>query len=642
MSDRALHRLLILAAVAAAFAPALCGGFVGWDDEPFILDNPVIRGLSAGHLRAMAASVSGGVWMPLSWLSLALDRALWGLEPGGFHLTSLLLHAAAALLFHASCRRLFPKNEWSAALAALFFAVHPLRVESVAWAAERKGVLSGALIAASLYARLRSLGSARPRAWAAAALAAYALALAAKPNVLTYPLALLALEAGFLRRRPAFGDFAPYFALSAAALGTTALALRAAGGPEGGALPGAARGAGQALYGLWFYPWKTLWPSGLSPYYPPRPWFGSWSWELALLALGAGLACAALRRRRAAAAAAACYAALILPTLGLVSHGVPHAAADRFSYLPALALAVPFGALLGGSPARRAVAAVWLAALGAASWRQCAVWQGPVSLWARSAELAPSALADANLGAALVNAGRPEEGVARLRAAIARDPSLSIPHEALGAALSREGRHDEARAAWRRGLAAAPSPELGALLGASLTKNDIATGTALLRAAVLARPSRAAWRADLGDAHARAGRSVEAKREYAAALALEPGLGRAHNNLGLLLEREGRADDAAAHYRAALRDPESRAQAHHNRGGSHLAAGRAADAERHYRAALRLDPRLLQSQVNLGNVLAGRGRLAEAAALYRAALKTDPRSVEARANLGAVSRFLRK
>ena len=100
MSDRALLRLLVLAATLAAFAPCLSAGFTGWDDKLFILDNAAIRGLSPAHLRAMAGPFLGGVWIPLTWLSYALDRSLWGVEPAGYHLTSLLLHAAAALLFY--------------------------------------------------------------------------------------------------------------------------------------------------------------------------------------------------------------------------------------------------------------------------------------------------------------------------------------------------------------------------------------------------------------------------------------------------------------------------------------------------------------------------------------------------------------
>lgn len=634
MSDRALLRLLVAAAVLAAFAPALSCGFVGWDEHPFILDNPFIRGFSAANLRAMLASPAGGVWMPLTWLSYAADHAAWGLEPAGYHLTNVLLHAAAALLFLEVLFELLPKDPRAAGLAVLLWAVHPLRVESVAWAAERKGVLAGALVLASLLARLRARD--------AAALGLYALALAAKPNVLTYPLALLALETLWLRREPDWRGLAPYAALSGLAFGATLFALSRADSGGGASPPGLAWAACQAFYGLLFYPWKTAWPSGLAGYYPPRPWFGTWSLPLFACALVSGLLAAAARRAgRATATAAACYALLLLPALGLVRHGLLHSAADRQSYLPGLALAALAGVWMAKSSPRRALALVWIAALGLATRRQCEVWRDAPAFWRETARRAPSALADGNYGAFLVKEGRIAEGLELLRASVAADPRMPIPREALGVALVRSGREAEARTVWREALAAAPSPEIAALLGGSLAKGtpaEAAEGAALLAGAVARAPRRADWKTDLGDALARAGRPADAARAYEAALSADPEQGRARVNLGQLLEREGRTADAVAQYRRALRDPLARASAHHDWGNVLLARGDAGAAERHYREAVRLDPRLSAAQVNLGNVLARRGRLGEAAARYRAALAADPRSREARANLEAVTR----
>ncbi len=648
MSDRALLRLLVLAATLAAFAPCLSAGFVSWDDQAFILDNPMLRGLDAAHLRAMAGPFIGGVWIPLTWLSLALDHRFWGLEPAGYHLTSLLLHAAAALLFYEVCLLLFePKLKKNAAaaaaLAALFFALHPLRVESVAWIAERKGVLGGALWLAALYAHLR-----RRRA---AAFAAFALSLAAKPNGLTFPLVLLVLDAAWLRKRPSARAYAPYFALSAAALAATVVAGRTAGANSHLHAPGAAWGVGQALYGLLFYPWKTLLPSGLAPCYPPKPWFGQWCRELAALGGAVAAAAAALfagrDRFRPAAVAAAGFALAVLPTLGLVQHGLLFSAADRFSYLPCLGFAALFGAALGsGGTARRLVAGVWLACLGTMTWRQCAVWRDSLSLWTATAERSPSALAEGELGTAVVAAGRSEEGAELLKRVIAGGRAEPGAYVNLGVALQRLGRDEEARDVWREGLSGKGySPEAAALLGASLSKKTGKTdpeSVFYLLGAVSERPDRADWKVDLGDALVLGGRTVEARQEFEAALAARPGLGRAHNNLGLLLERAGQGDSALAHYRLALRDPESRAQANHNLGDLFLAAGRAPEAERRFREAVRLDPDLAASRVNLGNLLARRGRLADAAEQYRAALKKNRASREARANLDAVERVLRR
>lgn len=637
----ALLGLLVGAAALAAFAPILANGFVSYEDHFYIQDNPLIQGLDLSRLRAMLTATRGGLWQPLSWLSLAVDRALWGSEAAGFHLTSLLLHAGTSVLFYLVCLRLLDGRRTAAALAALFFAVHPLRVESVAWASERKGLLSGFLFmaAALAYLRVRSRTS----------LAAFAASLAAKATTLAMPLVLLILDFYSTRRRPtrrAWLGLSPYFVLSAASLGAAVLAGRAYGTIAGLEQSSVANRASRVVYGLLFYPAKTLWPAELSPFYPEPSWFGGWSWQLfAGLGVLAAAGAAAWRLRRtypAVAAALAVYAVMALPTSGVMHQGQLHAACDRYSYLSCLGFAVLFGAALGRGRAGVLVAALWLAGLGAASWRQCAVWRDSAALWTTANERAPGLLARGELGAALLGAGEAAEGIILLRRTIEDPAAPSTVYVNLGAALQKRGREDEARLVWRRGLAAAPSAELGALLGASLAKDDIATATALLEAALLAEPDHASWRVDLGDALARAGRGVEARRQYAAALELAPGLGRAHNNLGLLLARGGQTEAALIHYRTALRDPASRVEAHHNAGNALLALGRSRDAERRFREALRLDPGFSRSAVNLGNILARRGSYREAAALYRAALKKDPLSLEARANLGAVAPFLRK
>jgi protein O-mannosyl-transferase len=476
VSGKALSRLLVAAASVAVFAPALTAGFAGWDDPVFVAGNPLIRGLSPAHLREMLTSTLGGVRMPLAWLSLALDHALWGLEPGGYHLTSLLLHALTALLFHELCRALFGRlglkeAERGALLAALLYAVHPLRVESVAWIYERKGVLSGALWTAALLARLKKHDAERPGRWEAAALACYALSLAAKPNGLTFPLVLLVVERALLGLRPAWTGYLPYFALSAAAFFATLSAGAQEGAVSSATLDSLPWRTGQALYGLWFYILQTLSPQKLSVYYPPKPWFPDWSWWHAFLAAALAGAAFFLRwagpRARPWALALACYALALLPMLGLVQHGVPHAAADRFSYLAGMALAAPLGAWLASQGWKGSWAAMCLAlGLGISSWQRSHDWKTPLSLWSSAARARPSAFALANEGALLLSEGRHEEAVDALRASLMRGKHDALPHENLGRALSALGRKDEAREAYAAALAL--DPRRGAAL------NDLA------------------------------------------------------------------------------------------------------------------------------------------------------------------------
>ena len=618
MSDRALKRILVAAAAVAVFAPALTAGFVAWDEPTLIVDNPVIRGLDFAHVSAMLRCTTGGVWIPMTWLSLAADYALWGPEPAGYHLTNLLLHAASALLVYEICVLLL-EDGWAPVLAALFFAVHPLRVESVAWAAERKGVLSGALWLAALLAHLKSEHGRKPGLARGAAAALYTLSLAAKPNGLSFPLVLLAAD-WTRRRRPSVRVYAPYFALSTAALAATAFAGRDPRASVGLHWTGAARSIGQALYGLLFYPWKTIWPCGLAPYYPPRPWFGTCSFQTAATIAAVVSAAALLRRSRVGAGLAAAYALAVLPVLGLVQHGVPFSAADRFSYLPGLAFALPFGALLSRTRARRALAAVWLTALGAASWRQTNLWNDRITLWAEASRREPSVIAESSFGDALFHAGRAEEGVALMRHAIAEDPSAPVAHEALGAALSRLGREKEAQDAWKEAIETGSySDEIVALLGASLSRSPDAAardqGLAYLVDATSKHPGNVGWKTSLGDALERAGRPADARRAYDQALALEPGFGRAHVNLAHLNLNAGRRGEALAHVKAALYDPTVRREANAN-----------------WAALL----------VNEGNDVARKGRLGEAASLYREALKKDRASLEARSNLSAVESALRR
>jgi len=646
--------ILVGAAALAAFAPALSAGFVSWDDGVYVVDNPLIRGLGLERLRAMLTATRGGLWQPLTWLSFAVDHALWGLEPAGFHATNLLLHAASSILVYFIGLRLFGGRRVHAVFAALFFAVHPLRVESVAWVTERKGLLSGFFFLAAVLAHLTG------RAWATAA--ALALALSAKATAVTLPFVLVILEIYPLRRLPArpsrwfetryravWRPLVPLFLLALVSFTVAVLVGKNTGIISDKIQLGAAWRVDRMFYGLLFYPWKTLWPTDLSPYYPPRPWFGLGTWRSlfltgALCALVAAVASAA-RRLPALAAAFAVYAVTLLPVLGIVQQGLLYSAADRFTYLPSVGLAFLFGAAAGRGPRAGALALACLAALGAASWRQCAVWRDSQALWSAALARAPGPVARSNMGAYLVKAGRVDEGRTFLARALSEDPTQSLIYENLGVAARLQGREQEARECWRRGLAAAPSPELAALLGESLVSASGPQGAAavmLLREAVAGDPGRATWRAHLGAALALAGEGAEAEIQYTAALAFDPGLGRARNNRGLLLESRGRGTEAEAEYRAALRDPSSRAEANHNLGNARLRAGRLPEAEGRFREALRLDPGLVQSRVNLGNILVGRGDMAGAAAQYRAALKSAPGSVEARVNLGALAPYLRR
>src|SRR6267378_561449 len=197
--------LAIVLAVVVVFAVGLRNEFVQWDDPTNLVENPHFRGLAPRNLAWMFTTTLLGHYIPVTWLSFGLDYVLWGMEPAGYHFTNLLLHAANAVLVYWVTKRLLAAARPSAsptalragaAVAALFFAIHPLRAESVAWATKRRDVLSGLLFLTSVLTYLRAAGAegARRRRWLAAAVAAFALAMLAKSIVMTLPLLLIVLD----------------------------------------------------------------------------------------------------------------------------------------------------------------------------------------------------------------------------------------------------------------------------------------------------------------------------------------------------------------------------------------------------------------------------------------------------------------
>ena len=359
----------------AVFLPSVRNGWVNWDDADNFLGNPHFRGLGWDNLRwIFAGSVQDAHWIPLTWLTLSLDYVVWGMNPAGYHLTSLLIHSVNALLCYALAYRLLelgfgatarPRDlRLAAAVAALFFALHPLRVESVAWITERRDVLMGLFAFSTVLAWLeacRSGASDRPaRRWYWTAMGCFAAALLSKVMVVGLPIVLVVLDvyplrrmrAGAPRRYPrvvrlALAEKAPFLLLSAAAVAVTLViaAQRTHATPLSvlGLLPRLAVSA----YGLAFYLWKTLVPWPLSPLYtlfhPVVPWSAAYVGP-ALVVVGITALTVATRRSWPAGLAVwISYIALLLPMLGLLHNGA-QIAADRFTYAASVGPAILVGA----------------------------------------------------------------------------------------------------------------------------------------------------------------------------------------------------------------------------------------------------------------------------------------------------------
>jgi Flp pilus assembly protein TadD len=493
-----------------AFLPALTNGFVAWDDGFNLYNNPHYRGLGWTQLRWMLTAAPHGLYIPVTWLSFGADYVIWSMNPFGYHLTSLLLHAGAAVLLYFVALRLlrtatgFPDGALrvGAAAAALGFGLHPLRVESVAWATERRDVLAGALFLLALLLHLACVdaGAGRGRGLRLASVGAFLLALGSKASVVTLPLVLLVLDVYPLRRlpahpwrwarpahRPVLIEKIPYLALAGAGALTTLVIkhvlyrdwVRA--GP-----PTLDVRLGVALHSAWFYLLKTLVPVSLSPLYdtptPTRLWDATFLPGALAVAALLVLALALARRAPAVSAAVAAYLVLLAPLSGfvpVVRHDTTYLQEyDRYSYLTCLPWALLVGGAVAGLAARGrrlglAAVALGLAGLGLLAWQQTRVWHDTVSLWRQAVAANPACFRCwYALGQGLIEAGAVPDAVAGFEAGIRAKPDDPVLRSGLADALGRLGRWDEAADQYRQAALVAP--------GSLPVRNNLAA--ALLRA----------------------------------------------------------------------------------------------------------------------------------------------------------------
>jgi hypothetical protein len=520
-----LPPLLLTAATAAAFAGVAANGFISLDDEGYLTGNPALReGLTPGSAAWAFTTFHQGNWHPLTWLSHLLDVELFGLAPGPHHLVSLLIHLLGALLLLRTLL-LLTGSRWPSLVVSLLFAVHPLRVESVAWASERKDVLAGALFAAALLAWVRQVRTPGRGRWLLP-LGLFALALLAKPMAVTFPLVLLILDLWPLGRLrlpgrpapPATGalllEKAPFLLLSLAAALATWLAQSRWGWVKPLERYPLGERPGNAAVAILTYLEKAFWPRGLAvPYGFPAE--GHPAARILGGAVVVGAICLAawlLRRPRPHLLAGwLLFCGMLLPVLGLVQVG-DQALADRYTYLPLTGILL---ASVWAVPGRRAAPlrrllppAVTLLTLAMVllTRRQVAVWRSDETLFRHAvAVTTDNWLAWQNLAATLTDLGRDREALEIYRHLLSRGQDHPLVHNNLGVVLRRMGRAGEAAAHLRRAIQmnpgyAAALDNLGLLLG---DLGDWAAAEGMHRRAAELRPDEPRYRRRLEEARSR-------------------------------------------------------------------------------------------------------------------------------------------
>lgn len=525
-----LFALFLVAATLAAYFPALRGGFI-WDDDAYVTGNLTLRNLHGLH-RIWFEVGAVPQYYPMVHTTFWLEYHLWGLNPLGYHLINILLHAVAAVLLWQVLRRLSIPGSW---LAAVIFALHPIEVESVSWVTECKNVLSAFFYFAAALAYLRFIelgtpGGSNQRRWPwyLGALLLFLAALLSKTVACSLPAALL-LVCWWKRGRIQGSDvlpLLPFFVLGMGLGLLTALVEKYHVGAHGAewslSFVGRCLIAGRAL---WFYAAKLVWPTQLTFIYPRweiDPAIG-WQWLFPLAAIGvvAGLWLARGRIGRGPLAAVLFFGGTLGPALGFINtYPMRYSfVADHFQYLAGIGLITLCAAGLNRIP--RVFPSALVLLLGVLTWHQTQIYRNPEILWRDTLAKNPDCwMAHNNLGVWLESQGDIEEAIQHYRMAIQINPKCSEALMALGFALYTEGRSDE--------------------------------GIQYYRMAIQADPNNFEALTDLGAALQAEGHIEEAIPRYRMALQINPNSFTALTDLGAALNAEGRFDEAITDLQRAV------------------------------------------------------------------------------------------
>jgi protein O-mannosyl-transferase len=607
---------LLMVLALAAYWPALHCGFI-WDDDLYVTQNPMLTDADGLHEIWFTANTQSQ-YFPLVYTTLRIERAMWGLNPVGYHLVNILLHGLNAALVWIILRRLFVPGAW---LAAAIFALHPVQVETVAWVAELKNIESLLFYLLAVLAWMKFIEPAgRPRWWFyTLALVFYVLALFAKKTACTLP-AVLALVVWLRGQRfdtwrvvqilpflaiglglglltvwweKHLGDYQESFGLAFTFMDKLLIATRA----------------------LWFYAGKLIWPANLTISYPRWDIDPAHPWQYLPLAacLAVAVALWVWRQKigRGAIAGVIFFVAALSPLLGFIVEGSFHYTyvADHYQYNACIGLIAIFAALawrwLGRTPVWLPFQAALLLLLGFLASRQCAPYRNLETLWKDTLAKNPASwMAHHNLGIVYFEQGRLDEAIGEDKEAVALYPQGGSEQADLGTALLKKGLYTEA--------------------------------IQYLETAVAINPKLFQAQNSLGLAYSKIGDYGHAEAHLRQALQLQPNALGAMMNLGAALERQGRLGDAIeVYYRAAKEYPTEVAPLRRlplllNKEGQYSQAIEAC------KWGLILAPNDEQFLLAMGNAYLGEGDYAGAAESYRKALQLEPKSAGLHYNLALV------
>ncbi len=691
-----LMAVLLALVTIALYWPAMSHGFVNYDDNLYVTENPHVQGgLNWAGVKWAFSNPVAANWHPLTMLSHMLDCQLFGLKPWGHHLTSVLLHAVNTVLVFLLLQRL-TGAVWRSLLVAALFGVHPLHVESVAWVAERKDVLSTffgllTILAYGRYVEKSAVRSPQSGAFYGLALLFYALGLMSKPMLVTLPFVMLLLdywplgrvssvECRVSRARHLVVEKVPFFALAVVMSIVTFVVQKQTHTLM--AVENLSLGArsGNALISYCRYLGKLFWPADLAVFYP-HP--GYWPVEQVLLAGGLIIGITVLlfmKRGRYPFLLMGWlwFCGTLVPVIGLVQVG-EQAMADRYAYIPSLGVLILaiWGAYELTRRWRYHVIALSVAGCAAIilclglTRQQLGYWQDSEMLFRHVLEVADnnyfvhynlgnafdekgqtdeainqfqeairlkSAFAKAhnNLGIALFKKGQIEEAIGQFQEAIRLDPESIRAHNNLGnALLGKKDQIDEAISQFQEVIRLDPeSIRAHNNLGNALLKKDqIDEAISQFRETIRLDTDDAEAHFNLGIALFKKDQIDEAISQLQEAVRLKPDSAKAHNNLGNALLQKDRIDEAISQYQKAIRLAPDFADAHYNLGIALLKKGQIDEGISQYQETIRLKPDYIKAYNSFGNALLKKGQIDEAISQYQEAIRLKPDYAEARDNL---------
>lgn len=582
----------------AVFGQTLRHDFINYDDNLYIYENPnIISGLTGPAILWAFTHDHAGNWHPLTSLSHMLDCQMFGLNAGGHHFTNVLLHTFAVVLLFLFLRQVTGAR-WRSAFVAAVFAVHPLRVESVAWIAERKDVLSGVFFMLTLLAYARYVSGQRSLLRYLLVAFFFALGLMSKPMLVTLPLVLLLLDYWPLcrfgshslgndanvARRSTFSRLVaekiPLFLLSLLSSLLTWWAQRAFMRSTS-EIPLVLR-AENAIVSYVRYLQQSLWPADLAPFYP-HPQALPLLLVIAAAALLVAISAVVLyygRKRPYLTTGWGWYLIMLFPVIGLVQVG-EQALADRYTYLPQIGIVLAItwtvvDAIAGIRQLQRFVAFTAVAVTVTLAWSAChqtRYWRNSESLWMHTLAVTENnALAHNNLGQVWSRSGRVDDAIHEYQAALKITPESPVARNNLGSDFLKQGKVAEAIQEFRRVLSRDPQSITG--------------------------------RFNLGAALLKSGRATEAVAEYEKVLAIEPDFAQGHLALGHALMRAERLADAIAHFKVAVQLQPGHTHARNSLATAFAAKHQWGEAIRCWREALEIDPNNVAAQSGLAWTLA--------------------------------------